>query len=452
MVSKKIAVIFCLFFLLGLSLQASADFSTFHADYERSGVADSPITLIHGPDEYNDEGLPHTGYRALMDSVPLWINQGGRTSFIELGYQIWYGDYNFEVDLVGETPLVSINGSGTVNGTPSVVDGKVYFGTGPSSYKPVSETPYMGIWCVDFTNDTLLWNTTITYDNGTPAGAVSGITVYDGLVYAGGIDGRLYCLDAATGDIVWRSPVIDGTEGTGLSSTPLVLRGDSGNPAVYVTAADAFVGYSLNDGNTAPTEICRIRLSGNAAPFSSPAYDGTYIYTAGNGGVLAVSPEDGSVVWTVSENYGLPGTPVYGNGKIYFTTEHGLYALNAQTGGELWRNESQTFLSTAPAVKDDIVVANSETGLSAFGTDGTWKWTHDAEYQDKNSEYITTNLDVWVSRNSPVISGDMVIYTANILNIREVEEDLDLGVPGGVVTIALCGHIFGVQLESGEPL
>ncbi|MBO4301767.1 PQQ-binding-like beta-propeller repeat protein, partial [Methanosarcinaceae archaeon] len=345
---------------------------------------------------------PGTGiYQTLGMRVPFYVNPGSK-NYIK----------TIDPKLTANDLVLNISGSGSVNGTPCIVGGKVFFGTGPSDYIPVEETPYMGIWCVDLNDRRILWNTTICYDNGTPAGSVSGLTVFEDRVYAGGIDGKLYCLDADDGHIIWNSPVIEPSGEYGLSSTPLVLKNESGSTNVYVTTKTAFLGYTAADGSASPSEIVNISLSGGVADFSSPSSDGSFIYSSGMNGVFAVSLQDYAVAWNSHETYGDTGTPVYSDGSVFFTTASGVYCLNAGNGREKWKDESRGGLATAPAVNDDLVISNSPAGLAAYGkTDGSLKWTHEPVTCLSGDILI---ISCEVSPNSPVISGDIVYYTSNI--------------------------------------
>ena len=89
------------------------------------------------------------------------------------------GATNWDYQIPGQ------NGSANA-GNPAVVNGNVYFAT---------ET---GVYCLDASSGTLIWNYT------TGVGAMDySPTVADGKVYVGSWDNKVYCLDANTGALVW---------------------------------------------------------------------------------------------------------------------------------------------------------------------------------------------------------------------------------------------------------
>ena len=466
---NKLPLFFFIGFLTLTVLSAGsvlADSPTFQVHESRDGNADAPLIILHDPSEYlnGDTSKPLSsqtgGYQGLGTLVPLWINQGGtygdlRQPLLDL---MEFEEDKSGYDVVGTTPQISIAGSGSINSTPAIVEGKLYFGTSASRYTPLENTPYLGMWCVDTYTNKLIWNTTITNDTGTPVGVVSGISVDNNKLYFGTVDGKLMCMDAGTGEILWNTSVIDATPDTGLSSTPLVIENTSGNPDIYVTTASSLLGYTWIDAyeyyeltedgqipeNTDPIQvpahlenILSITFEKGSAAFSSPSTDGTSIYSSGENGIIAVDLADKTKKWSVQIPYGNTSTPVYRDNKIFFTTTKGIYSISSVNGEELWKNESHQGLSTAPAVTDSVVVANSKDGLVCYDLNGSWRWTHIPTAVDPYGE--PTPFNTQVSPNSPIIGGNIVYYSANIEYVDSFKS--------GVVHSA---NVYGVNLDTGE--
>lgn len=320
----------------------------------------------------------------------------------------------------------------------------------------------MGIYCVDFINNKLVWNYTISYDDGTPAGAISGITVSGDYAYIGGINGKLYCFNAQNGASgpLWNTTVLDSTPRIGLSSTPLIL-----NNTVYVTTQTParLLGFSYDSTNHTLTEELNISLNGSGSPldpsvanFSSPSTDGTYIYSSGQSGIVKVDPVNKTVINTYSAN-GATSTPVYAEGQVYFTTTSGLYAVSAADFTEKWSNTSHQGYATAPAVASSaispdssakkLVVANGPLGLTAYDAEsGTFVW-HNTPVDNYNlglnlitgvgkTNKVTTVTTT--SPNSPTISGNLVFYTANTKeSIKEPSKNY------------MHAVLYGVNLSTG---
>ena len=295
----------------------TADSLTFHSNDAKTGSVQPELVLFFSDDDYlnGQNGLKTViltsskNYSPAMPSfygtAPLAVSQGGTLDTNEFPSNL---------------PRVNIQGSGAVDGAPTITNGKVYFGTGPTGNN--ADTSSMGIYCVDFINNKLVWNYTISHDNGTPAGAVSGITVSGDYAYIGGINGKLYCFNAQNGASgpLWNTTVLDTTPGIGLSSTPLIL-----NNTVYVTTQTParLLGFSYDSTNHTVTEELNISLTtsdsspgSSVSNFSSPSTDGTYIYSSGQNGIVKVDPVNKSVTNSYSAN-GATSTPVYACGTVW---------------------------------------------------------------------------------------------------------------------------------------
>jgi outer membrane protein assembly factor BamB len=232
--------------------------------------------------------------------------------------------------------------SGPVVSSPAVALGKVYVGSDDRNW-----------YCLDARNGTKIWNfTTGYYIRSSPA-------VANGKVYTGTDDGFVYCLNANTGSQIWKTP----TPGqllpimTGLypeyHSSPIVAEGK-----VYVGAMDGKL-YCLNadTGNIAWT----IQTTG--AILSTPTYiagDGIY-FASVDGFVLKVNPSSGSVIWNVSTpiglDIGMEGSAAVGNGMVVIGSgaaknapakEGQMYCFNATTGVRLWTYTQQRYNTTMP--------------------------------------------------------------------------------------------------------
>ncbi|MCZ0859997.1 PQQ-binding-like beta-propeller repeat protein [Methanocorpusculum sp. MG] len=282
------------------------------------------------------------------------------------------------------------------------------------------------------------------YDDNTPAGVVSGFTVQNGKLFFGGVNGKLYCLDEYTGTILGQTEPLDTTVQTGLSSTPLVIENK-----VYVTSqtpAKLWVFSIGNDGSL--TEEKSIDLSGNVAAFSSPSTDGTNIYTSGDTGFAAFD-SSGTLLWNGTTN-GPTGTPVYSDNVLYVRTAEKLWAFSTTTHKELW-NITHSGYPTAPVVKKHVslsdklggntvtlVIANGYAGLTAYNaTSGIQIWNHVpnmASYNAVKNNALTVS-SFSISPNSPIMAGNNVYYTANL-------------VPSATFTNG-CTGVFGVNVSTG---
>ncbi|HET7404933.1 MAG TPA: PQQ-binding-like beta-propeller repeat protein [Candidatus Bathyarchaeia archaeon] len=175
--------------------------------------------------------------------------------------------------------------------------------------------------------------------------------VVDGYVFITSYDGTLYALDQYTGSLLWAFP----TSGNIIGS-PAVYQG-----MVFLSSKNGYV-YALNEQTGALVwEIANDNLT---PVTSSPVVaDGLLFYgtfeapSAGFSELLAVNPQDGTVVW----KYDIPSEYVEGsasvsNGRVFVgagvPNPAIVLALNDTTGKLLWsyNTANATSISTAPVI------------------------------------------------------------------------------------------------------
>ncbi len=187
--------------------------------------------------------------------------------------------------------------------------------------------------------------------------------VADGRIYVAGMRDLLVCLDAATGQEIWRVDFMTAFESPlpafGFVSSPLLL-GDS----VYVQAGGGFVKLDKATGKV----VWRVMTDGggmSGSAFSSPVLTTLggvpQILVQGREELAGIDPETGTILWKtpVEAFRGMNiVTPTVSEGKI-FTTSYGggsfLFALDAAaekpTATSVWRNKIQGYMST-PIIRD----------------------------------------------------------------------------------------------------
>lgn len=236
---------------------------------------------------------------------------------------------------------------GPIVGSPTVADGRVYFGSAEGT-----------LYALDATSGDKLWQ----FDTGNKIWAAPAVA--DGVVYLVSFDKNLYALDAATGVPKWQLP----TEGA-LVTTPLVYNG-----TIYIGSLDNYL-YAVDTQGKLKWQF----KGGNwfwATPVATdntiyaPNVDGkVYILDASTGeartevvslnspvssspvligSALIVATESGKIysLNTTSNQQRLlkdlarkVTSPLgAGDGVVYVHTQEkeALYALNTETGAELW--------------------------------------------------------------------------------------------------------------------
>ena len=271
--------------------------------------------------------------------------------------------------------------------SPSVMDGRVYFGEG---LHYVDDALF---YCVDAVTGDLVW------DFQTTSHTESSPTIRDGRVVFGAGEDGVYCLDAANGEQCWRYP------GIHVDSAPLVVDG-----RVYVGSGYGSEALHCIDWETG-TAVWSI-------PLDVPAWgglssiDGRVYVGIGNGnfgmsdpiepigGVLCVDAQSGDVLWQFEAQDAVLTSVAVHNSRAYFGSRDGFfYCIDAVSGDEIWRYDVETPILSSPALTDAHAYFGANDGkLRAIHlATGTETWQFDVGQS-------SFNTDVRILA-SPAISG-----------------------------------------------
>jgi len=199
-----------------------------------------------------------------------------------------------------------------------------------------------------------------TFVAGAPLWA--GATFADGIVYAGGEDGRLHALDARTGNERWSFRA-----GGPIRTRATVDAGD-----VYFQADDGFLHKVRAASGVEQFRVRVVEKPIERLPFDNPksrfdrfASDVTvasgrlYLGTH-DGRVLALEPVRGGRVWEFASGDSVLAAPAVDSGRVYFGSyDRFVYALDAATGRLLWKRDTQGAVVSTPAVAGDRVVVGN---------------------------------------------------------------------------------------------
>ncbi len=218
----------------------------------------------------------------------------------------------------------------------------------------------------------------------------AGPALIDGTVYYRG-GGRLYALDARTGEERWWHPLGDAEVAGGVPVPPIVAEG-----RVHLTVGSRVLTLNAADGS----ELWR--FDAPAVFFSPPAYAAGGVYAVDYlGTVYAMSAHSGAERWRVATEArqsvqpllvtgglvhlgsagalytldaaaGTPrwrfatqgdivGSPVAADGRLHFgSMDHCLYTVDAASGQLRWKLETGGAISGSPVVRDGVVYACSK--------------------------------------------------------------------------------------------
>jgi len=222
--------------------------------------------------------------------------------------------------------------------SPTVVNGKVYFGSGDGN-----------VYAADAQTGTLLWKfATKDVVHASPA-------VVNGVVYVGSWDSRFYAIDAETGLEKWS--LMMGEDPTthnqvGFQSSPAVVDGTVyvGCRDAHVYAIDAATGKKKWDYPTSKSWV-----------IGTPAVrDGmVYVGTSDSSRFMALDAKNGRLRWNFDVKAYAFSSPALAGDLAYFGSHNGrFYAVSVRTGKLVWEYQ------TDAAKKDPFKILNADGSLN----------------------------------------------------------------------------------------
>jgi len=277
------------------------------------------------------------------------------------------------IDKLGVAWVMDLPNDRSLNGTPLVVDGVMYF---PGSYNVV--------YAVEAASGKLLW----TYDPKVidTAGdrlrimwdSSRGLAYWKGKVYNATVDGRLIAIDAATGKELWNTMTVDPRKALFVTGAPKVFRGkviignggtEWGPARGYVTAYDAETGkqawrFWVVPGNPADG------FENKAMEMAAKTWTGEWWKYGGGGTVwngITYDPEFNQVL--IGTGNGSPWNQKIrspGGGDNLFLCS--IVAVDADTGEYKWHYQTTPGETWDYNSNMDIVLADMKFGGQTIKT------------------------------------------------------------------------------------
>jgi outer membrane protein assembly factor BamB len=277
---------------------------------------------------------------------------------------------------------------GSGDATPALVGDKLYVFTRQGDDEVTL--------CLNAGDGNVVWQEkyeaqAVTGAAGRHPGPRSSPAVAEGKVVTLGVGGVLSCLDAATGNLVWRKDPFPGKVPQFFTAmSPIIVDGLA--VAQLGKAGDgAMIAYDLAGGDE------RWRLDAGVPEYASPVLmivDGTkQLVTLTNQGVASVGLSDGRLLWQlpfapVSRAYNAATPIVDGQTMIYTGAGRGTKAAKIEKQGdrfvatELWSNPDLAPQFNTPVLKDGFLFGLSDRGklFCINAENGATAWTDTAEH------------------------------------------------------------------------
>ncbi len=304
---------------------------------------------------------------------------------------------------------------GAGDATPVLVEDRLYLFTRQGDQEV--------ILCLNAESGAEQWRNEYTAPAVTGAGARhpgprSTPAVSDGKIVTIGVSGILSCLDAGSGELLWRKDPFPGIVPMFFTSmSPMIVDGLC---IAHLGGADngAIIAYDMNTGDE------KWSWAEEGPDYGSPVLlkisDRKLIVTPTEKSIVAVDLADGKLIWKLPflpqrRAYNAATPIVNGNTVIYTGAGRGTNAVKIEKQGEeflvseLWSNAELSVQFSTPVLKQDLLYGYTNTG-SLFCIDaltGQTAWTDTIQHDRSGFAAI---LDV-----GPVImalpsSSELIVF------------------------------------------
>nr|WP_290666445.1 serine/threonine-protein kinase [Ardenticatena sp.] len=170
--------------------------------------------------------------------------------------------------------------------------------------------------------------------------------LHEGYIYIGSYDNNLYCLDAETGEFLWKFPTRGGIPGRAAVYQNMVIVG-SEDKCVY--AIDALSGRQAWKAETQG----RVRAS------PCVAYDNIYI-GSDDGMFYCLDAASGRILWKYEVGAPIRSTAtVYDQIVIFGAEDTQIHGVDVMTGASRWKVRTNGPVISSPALAGDRIVIGS---------------------------------------------------------------------------------------------
>ena len=191
-----------------------------------------------------------------------------------------------------------------------------------------------------------------------------------GLVFVGGVDGRIYALDAETGEeargwqrAVRNDPSLEPQPVIGAPVLTELVRSETGPSTILLVVSEDGNLYAFNAGTGEELPWSPFRTGDRI--WSTPVVqNGIAFFGSHDHFVYAVDLRDGNELWRYQTGGAVVGNPLLFAGKLFIGSfDRKLYALDADDGELEWAFESRNWFWAEPVTDGETIFAPSMDGF-----------------------------------------------------------------------------------------
>ncbi len=245
-----------------------------------------------------------------------------------------------------------------ITSTAAVADGRVYFMSGANTLYALKATDGSLSWIratgPDLPFDAMAgFNIVQDWDYWT-----SSPLVFKGRVFVGSGDGRIYALDARSGEVAWSFATRGRVRSSPATDGKTVYAGSFDGQMVALDMRTGKLRWSFHTLGTPVFPAGSIQ--------SSPTLSNGLVYFgARDFNLNAIDATSGREAWHQSvKNSWVPSTPAVSEGRVYTGSADGraLFAFDAKTGKPLWNTPLDNLIFSSPIVAGERVYIASLGG------------------------------------------------------------------------------------------
>lgn len=172
------------------------------------------------------------------------------------------------------------------------------------------------------------------------------LVVENGRIYAGSINGKMYCINEANREKIW-----DFQTGEQILSTPAISNGKvyfgSNDKKLY--CLDTSKGTKIWEYITESFIYTKPNISNGKVYFGSLDHK-----------LYCLDASTGFKVWEFVTGDSIHSSPAISNGRVYFGSDDGkFYCLDTSTGAKAWEYQTSGFIWSSPAISNGRVYFGS---------------------------------------------------------------------------------------------